>query len=494
MLLHLRGKLEESMRKLLIYLFPLLFITACMDEDFSSDASLRLLFSEQEVAFDTLITSVSSRTRTLMVFNANSKGIRIPLVALEKGSASPFRINVDGQFLSEGRGTDFEVPGGDSIFVRIEVCGNITLGKEIEEVCDQLIFTLESGQRQTVPLKAGLLDAELIRGLIVSSDTTFSGTRPRVFYEELVVDSNATLTLEPGTILMFHSGKGLTVNGTLNVDGTVESPVVMRSDLTEHMFKNLYYDNTPSRWNGLVLQNTNVTHRIHNLDLHASTVGIVCQSDSLGEELALDLEGSIIHNIGGAGLFLQNCRSNVRNTQISNTGGDVVFIQGGSHDFLHCTLAQFYPFSADRGQALFLEGCAWQGDEENPFYLPHVHFRNCVITGYAEDVLMGNLKQTDESPIDYLFHHCLLATPAVEDEMHYVGVIYDNDQQPTPRAKNFLRMDTELYLYDFSPVEQSPIRHLADSLCALPYDRLGHPRLNVGGPDAGCYQYFKEMK
>lgn len=482
------------MRKLLISLFALFTLAACMDENFSSDPNLRLQFNEEEIAFDTLITSISSRTKTLMVFNRNKDGLRLRRVALSKAEASPFRVNVDGQYLAGGQGEDFEIPAGDSLFVRIEVLGNITPGKELEEITDQLHFTLESGQTQTIPLKAGLLDAELLQGLFVSSDTTLTGTRPRVLYGELVVDSAATLKLAPGVILMFHSGCGVTVRGTLHVQGTVEQPVVMRSDQTEHMFKDLYYDNTPARWNGLTLENTSVTHIIQNLDLHASCAGIVCMSDSLEDELTLDLEGSIIHNIGGAGLFLQNCRSNVRNTQVSNALGDVVYIKGGSHDFLHCTLVQFYPFSADRGQALYLEGCAWEEDEENPYYLPHVHFRNCVITGYSEDVLMGNLKQTDELPVDYRFDHCLLATPEVEDEDHYVGVLYDNDKLPLSHAKHFKRFDTELFLYDFTPVEESPIRHLADSLSALPYDRLGRSRMNVGGPDAGCYQYYKEDK
>lgn len=482
------------MRKHLFFLLALILLTACMDEKFSTNPQLHLKFSEEEVAFDTLITSVSSRTKTLMVFNPHGDGLRVPRVALEKGANSPFRVNVDGQELANGLGTDFEIPAGDSIFVRIEVRGDITPGKELEEITDRLTFTLESGQTQAVPLKAGLMDAELLNGLIITSDTTLTGTRPRVLYGEVLVDSNATLTLAPGCVLMFHAGCGLTVKGTLQVEGSIEQPVVMRSDQTEHMFKDLYYDNTPSRWNGLILQNTDVTHHIKNLDLHAASFGIVCQSESLGGQLALDLEGSIIHNIGGAGLFLQNCRTNVRNTQVSNTLGDVVFIKGGSHDFLHCTLVQFYPFSADRGQALYLEGCAWEEDEENPYYLPHVHFRNCVITGYAEDVLMGNLKQTDQSPVDYLFHHCLLATPSVTDEDHYTGVIFDDNKQAFSHAKHFKRFDTDLFLYDFTPVEESPIRHLADSLCMLPYDRLGRTRRNVGGPDAGCYQYYMEEK
>ena len=70
--------------------------------------------------------------------------------------------------------------------------------------------------------------------------------------------------------------------------------------------------------------------------------------------MKLTLENSVIHNVGGEGLGLYHCRASVGNTQISNTLGHCVAVVGGWAEFVHCTLAQFYPWDAARGDALYL--------------------------------------------------------------------------------------------------------------------------------------------
>ena len=73
---------------------------ACTDyEAFTSDPSARLEFSHDTLAFDTIISTVPSATRTLTVFNRNKKGVRIASVSLAAGSSSHFRVNVDGEWL-----------------------------------------------------------------------------------------------------------------------------------------------------------------------------------------------------------------------------------------------------------------------------------------------------------------------------------------------------------------------------------------------------------
>ena len=193
---------------------------------------------------------------------------------------------------------------------------------------------------------------------------------------------------------------------------------------------------------------------------------------------------------------LNNCVSRVTNTQISNTLGHTVSISGGSHDFVYCTLAQFYPFAVSqgtRGDALHLVSSE-EGDEYG--MLRRAHFINCVITGYGSDVIMGENIVTDSYTCDYLFHHCFLNTPAVDDEEHFAGCIFDQDKKKDEEDKlvrqdNFLVFDTENFIYDFTPKDSSLIRSLADpSYADLPlFDRKGVSRLADEGPDAGCYEY-----
>ena len=55
-------------------------MTACSDlESFGVDAGARLTFGSDTVCFDTLITTISSSTNRVIVFNTNDKGVRITL-------------------------------------------------------------------------------------------------------------------------------------------------------------------------------------------------------------------------------------------------------------------------------------------------------------------------------------------------------------------------------------------------------------------------------
>ena len=93
---------------------------ACSDyESFSDSPNFRLSFSSDTIAFDTLVSTIPSSTKTLYAFNNNSDGMRISTVQLEGGAASHFRVNVDGRFLTGGIWHDFEVLRYDSLVVRI---------------------------------------------------------------------------------------------------------------------------------------------------------------------------------------------------------------------------------------------------------------------------------------------------------------------------------------------------------------------------------------
>ena len=141
----------------------------------------------------------------------------------------------------------------------------------------------------------------------------------------------------------------------------------------------------------------------------------------------------------------------------------------------------------DRGEALFL---ANQQDEVY-HHLDYAHFINCVITGYGDDVIMGDISEGQDYQCDYLFDHCYLNTIETDDSVRFHKVIYDTDEQPLYREKNFVLFDTENLLYDFTPDSLSTIRSLAspDFIEQLPVDRFGRSRIADEAPDAGCYEY-----
>ena len=482
--------------KLLLPLLALLAV-ACSDyETFSDNPGFRLVFSQDTISFDTLVSTLPSSTKTLFAFNNNSDGMRINSIQLEGGPESHFRVNVDGRYLADGTWSDFEVLKHDSLVVRIEMTPPEVGTNEPLYFEDKLHFNLQNGIRQTVVLTGGSIDAYITKGLIVDEDMTLLTDKAYVIYDSLVVKKDATLTLAEGTRLMFHDKAALHVYGRLLVQGTMEKPVVLRGDRMDHMFDYLLYDNTPSRWEGVVIHRGSFGNEFTQLDLHSSCFGIIVEDT---EELKPDeskpsvvLDGCILHNIGGDGLQLNNCVSKVTNTQISNTYGHTVSINGGSHIFIYSTLAQFYPFTASRGDALHLASSA-DGDEYG--LLRKAHFINCVITGYGPDVIMGE-NIPDDGSCNYLFYHSFLNTPPVDDEEHFANCIFDqdkkkNEEEKLVRQDNFMLFDTENFIYDFTPKDSSLIRSLADgSYEGVPLtDRRGVSRTGDEGPDAGCYEY-----
>ena len=89
------------------------------------------------------------------------------------------------------------------------------------------------------------MNADFQHGWVITKDTTLTPRRPIVIYDSLVVAKDVTLTLEAGTQLLFHEGAGIDVRGRLVAHGTLEQPVVLRGDRTDHIFDYLTYDRLP---------------------------------------------------------------------------------------------------------------------------------------------------------------------------------------------------------------------------------------------------------
>lgn len=487
-----------KVREWLCRLPGLLFLSLCgiglaaSCDDYNSwttSPSAQLMFSADSVAFDTVITNRGSATQTLIVHNRNDRGLRIRSVALAGGATSHFRVNVDGQYLCDGAGEDFEVRRKDSIYVRVEVTLPELDSDDIHHYEDALLFTLESGITQKVILTADGMDVIVLRGETLTGDCTLEARRPYLIYDSLVVAPGATLTLPAGTTLMFHDKTSLLVHGTLKANGTQERPVTFRGDRTDRMFPYLPYDNTPNRWGGIRFYGDSRDNELVQCDIHSGDYGIICDRTEVTDDTdpLLLLHNSVVHNIGGPGLMLTHCRTQVTGTQISNTLGTTVHIIGGAHTFVHCTIAQFYPFNADRGDALFLTDK--QGDTPQP--IRWAYFLNCVITGYADDVIMGDISEDEQNPCDYLFSNCLLRTVSSEDAERFVNICYDNSEDLEITGKeHFVLFDAENFLYDFTPKPESAIRGLGLMEYAVPFplDRHGVSRLADGAPDAGAYE------
>lgn len=490
-----------------VSLLQLFSLVACDDYDsFTSDRSTTLTFSRDSVIFDTLIATIPSATQTLAVYNRADKGLRISEVWLEGGDDSHFRVNVDGHDLSRAAGrraADFEIRRRDSIIVRAEVTLPESSSDVAETFTDALHFRLENGLEQRVTLVATAENAFFMRGLTIAADTLFTAQRPIVVYDSLVVAPDVTLCLSPGTKMLFHQEAGLTVRGRLIAEGTIAEPVVFRTDRTDHIFDYLPYDRLPSRWEGLRFTAESFGNELRGADIHGGNFGIICDSTGT-EELKLTLTDCRIHDLGGDGLRLTDVHCTISNSEISNTLGHCVQLLGGNYTFIHCTLAQFYALSANRGDALNI------GNVADGIYHPLTcaTFESCVITGYAEDVVMGQwidvmALSSDEAnrigtPQDeFLFDHCFIATEIpVEGDYatRFINCTFDDPEADLNREKLFTLIDPRAMLYDFTPLREAPLRGTAkpESRLTLPTDLRGRSRFADEQPDAGAYEYIED--
>ena len=158
---------------------------ACSDDSFTTSRKYLLSFSTDTLTMDTVFSGVPSSTYSFMVYNRNDKALRINQARLMRGNQTGFRVNVDGQYLDNANGSqaqDFEVRGGDSLRVFVELTSFQANSDVPEVVEDELLFVLESGEQQRIPLRAHSWDAICLRDLKVSRDTTITALKPIVVY------------------------------------------------------------------------------------------------------------------------------------------------------------------------------------------------------------------------------------------------------------------------------------------------------------------------
>lgn len=459
---------------------------SCADDaTFSSSPSYKLGFTQDTISLDTIFSRVPSSTRTIWVHNDNKEGLRCSSIRLSNGNQTGFRVNVNGVYLGETQGYQImneEIRKGDSIRVFVEITSPTNHADTPQLITDDLIFTLESGVQQKVNLRAWSWDAELLHNVIVSHDTIIGSSMPTVIYDSLIVQKGATLTIPAGKTLFMHGNAAIKVDGRLVCDGEPGNEVVLRSDRLDNMFDYLKYDDVSGQWGGIVIGTDSYDNVIRYTDIHATRDAIVCDSSSTAKQ-KLTMFASTVHNAKGYGILARECAIKIENSQLSNTLGACLAVINGNTHVNNCTLAQFYPFDGNRGDALTVI--------QDTTYSSRLDFSisNSVVTGYADDVI--TLSQSDTTRTSVLFSHCLLRTPEVEDTTICRDIIWEdvNDTVASGR-KNFVKIDTHNLRYDFHLAKGSLAIDAADPLTSLPTDR--DATLRDEKPDMGCYEARKE--
>lgn len=473
-------------------------IVSCSDEDtYSSLWENTLSFEVDTLSLDTCFSTIPTPHKKFMVYNNSGDGINIKEVRLEAGNQTGFRVNVNGSYLGKDNGykiNGLDLRKGDSLRVFVELTSNLNGDSMPHLVEDNLMFTLESGRIQKIKLNAWSWDADILKDYVISGDTILKlnneKNRPIVVYGTLLVDTFATLEIEKGVTLYFHNGAGIDVRGCLKIKGEKDDEVTLRCDRFDWMVSNLSYDNNPGQWEGIHFNSCSYDNEIRYCDIHAGTTALKCDSSYDAEKRKLTLQNSTIHNMNGSGLTAINCNILIENTQISNTLGNCLYFLGGDIVMNHCTVAQYYPFDAHRGAAMY-----FSNGKNGLSYPLNLVVNNSIIKGYADDVVTWSHGETEDF-LQVSFDHCVVrTTPGEKYQYMFSDCTLEEDAEDTlTLARNsFILFDTSNFFYDFTPKKGSAAIGGANPDTALPYDRKGRER-NATKPDIGCYETEKEIE
>lgn len=472
------------------YLLPLLLMLVTLfsscDEDWIPAEVGMISFSKDTLSFDTVFTTVGSATARILVYNRQKEEVLINSVHLAGGAASVFRINVDGQNHVDHQFQDVYIRGGDSLYIFVEVRVNPQNQDAPMVHVDSILFEMREG-RQRILLEAVGQDMILLLNDTISSSTSLDADRPYLVKGDLVVDSAVTLTLPAGCRMYFYHNANLMVHGNLQVEGTLEKPVLMRGSRLDAIG---YSDPVPyhyvaGQWGGVYLTSSTGNHSINYLQLSSGSVGLYFYNSDRRFKPTLQISNSRIHNFRFYNLVAVNGDVDVSNTEISNSGSYTVYLNGGKHTFYHCTISNFFNFNAaqavnrDQNPAVMIM-------ELNRSLSMETIFKNCIVTGSQSNEFTLAGKMQEQYKGDFSHSYIRKADTTLTQFSQIRWYQYSD----TLFVRNRYDIEEKLY-FDFRPDSVSPARGIADPTVAAQYplDLSGRSRLADGAPDAGAYEW-----
>lgn len=427
-------------RHILFLLATAVLLFGCRkDEQFTDSPSANVSPSEDTVLFDTIFTTVGSVTKRFTVRNPNDNAVRMD-VTLEGGTASPFRINVDG-----ASGTTFhdvEILGHDSLYIFVEATLNAS-NQNNPFIFEDHILLNTNGNEKRVLLLAWGQDAHFFHPdhagggfpnySIIPCGAHWTNDKPYVIYGYAVVDSACLLTIDPGVRVYFHGGAGLWVyrGGRILAEGTVQDRITFQGDRLEPQYADL-----PNQWDRIWINEgpAGADNELKNCVIKNALIGVQAQTFPLTADQPLSDNRLLLNNVSirnclTAGLYSENYRITSTNLQAGDAGQYAVVLTGsGEYHFDHPTIANYWSFDVRQDPAFLLT---------NSFtdVYGNAHTRPIAASDFRNGVAYGNNTKefkidVDEAPgTTFTFDHFLVRTDeATNDGSHFPdqSTIYRN--------------------------------------------------------------------
>ena len=374
-------------------------------KDFSTIPNFgKLEFSKDTVFLDTVFTNIGSATYNLKVYNRGNNAITIPSIQLEKGTASNYRLNVDG--IPGKEFNDIDILAKDSIFVLIETTVNVS--NELNPLyVDKILFDNGTNQ-QDVDLVTLVEDANFIfpgkdaismkidsltldgqpttiKGrFLKDTELTFSKVKPTVIYGYAAISSNKTLTIEAGARVHFHENSGLIVDemATLKVNGTLSEKVIFEGDRLENSFSQI-----PGQWGTIWMRAGSKDNEIKHAQIKNGIIGILIDSIGATSSPTLKLQNTEIYNHSNFGILARETNIEGHNVVIGSAGqASLAATIGGTYNFTHSTFANYWNSGIRQLPAVLVNNFFVYENETGQEItetrdLKAANFTNCIFNG-----------------------------------------------------------------------------------------------------------------
>lgn len=514
------------MLKRLVYfsvfaLFITLWSSCRKDFDFSpSTGDLR--FSRDTVYLDTVFTNIGSSTYNLKVYNRSNDDISIPTVRLGLGQNSAYRLNIDGMAGKEF--DNVEILAKDSMYIFVETTVDINnfVNNGTYLYTDQIQFDTGANQQnvelvtlvqdavfiypdrdnttgiiETLTLNVGgeTVETEIQGRYLLPEELTFTNEKPYVIYGYAAVPNGETLTVDAGARVHFHANSGLLVaeGASLNINGALssdpdlmENEVVFQGDRLEPL-----YENIPGQWGTIWLFEGSINNSINYATIKNATVGILSDGNPNEATAKLTISNSQLYNHGNFGILGRNTSIAAENVVLNNAGQSAFAgTLGGSYNFTHCTIANYWDSSFRQFPALLLNNYVL--DENNTAFLADLteaNFNNCIIYGNDNPEFWLDEIEDDAVAFNFKFTNCLAR---FQNNNQFTGENYDFGN--TEHYENMLFNQDPNFKAPFDNAlmigEDSAAIGLGNAIFAtqVPNDILGVNR--VSSPDLGAYQHI----
>ena len=450
------------------------------------DSDAMLTFTLDTLYFDTVFTTIGTVTKSFRVKNPNNQFIMIDDISLAGGNNSVFRINVDGA--PGTRFSDLEIAPKDSMFIFVEATLDPNETNDILLIEDSIFFST-NGNQQHVNLAAWGQDVHMISGGWIDEDVTWPNDKPYLIIDYLYVDSLSSLTIDPGVIVFMHYNALLYVDGTLELNGTIEEPVLFRGDRLEDFFKDV-----PGQWRFIYLSEDSHSNVIDNAEIICGTMGVlISASPESGLQPDLQISNTTINYMSSNGIYSLNASISASNLVVGDCGGScAALIYGGAYDFKQCTFYNAWPtwYSNRQLPALFMADYFANIDEDGNLVIytggeyEKAEFTNSIVSGNSRMELV--IDSYDDLQMNYRFDYCLT-------RINTDSVDYTTD----PRFTNILNnedplLDSVPVLYSLDTLSPAIDAGFAAHAIGVPFDYNGVNRLADEAPDMGAFERVED--